>query len=139
DATDLKRRASLRPDELERLAQAGALAPFALTRRAAMWQVAEVARPAGELFDDEPVDAASPLPEMSAVEETLADYDAISMTTGPHIVAHLRPGLRARSVLSARELAARRDGERVKGGGAVIVRQRPGTASGFVFLSIEDE
>ena len=142
-AADLMRRAALRPSDMERLAHAGALRFEAnaarLTRRTALWQVAELARPAGALFEELPLDARSPLPEMSAVEETLADYETTSLTTGPHLVAHLRERLRAEGVLSTRELEGRRDGDRVKAGGAVIVRQRPGTAKGFVFLSIEDE
>ncbi|HKC24720.1 MAG TPA: OB-fold nucleic acid binding domain-containing protein, partial [Thermoanaerobaculia bacterium] len=142
-AADLMRRAALRPSDMERLAHAGALRFEAnaarLTRRTALWQVAELARPAGALFEELPLDARSPLPEMSAVEETLADYETTSLTTGPHLVAHLRERLRAEGVLSTRELESRRDGDRVKAGGAVIVRQRPGTAKGFVFLSIEDE
>jgi error-prone DNA polymerase len=76
---------------------------------------------------------------MTAVEETLADYESTSLTTGPHLIEHLRPRLDAEGVLSTKELEACRDGDWVKAGGAVIVRQRPGTAKGFVFLSIEDE
>jgi len=109
------------------------------SRRTALWQVAELARPAGELFDGLPLDARSPLPEMSAVEETLADYESTSLTTGPHLIQHLRPRLDAEGVLSTKQLEGCRDGDWVKAGGAVIVRQRPGTAKGFVFLSIEDE
>jgi error-prone DNA polymerase len=76
---------------------------------------------------------------MSALEETEADYDATGMTAGPHLLTYLREKLRREGVLSASELSARRDGERVRAAGAVIVRQRPGTAKGFVFLSLEDE
>jgi error-prone DNA polymerase len=139
DATDLMRRARLRPDETTRLAHAGALKSLTPRRRAALWQVAELSLPSGELFENLPLASASPLAEMSAVEETLADYDTTSLTTGPHLVSHYRESLRAQGVLSAAELEKRRDGERVQAGGAVIVRQRPGTAKGFVFLSIEDE
>jgi error-prone DNA polymerase len=138
DAADLKRRAGLRADEMERLAHAGAL-KFDVTRRGALWQVAELARPAGELFEGLPLDTRSPLPEMNAVEETLADYESTSLTTGPHLIEHLRPQLNAEGVLSTRQLERCRDGDWVKAGGSVIVRQRPGTAKGFVFLSIEDE
>ena len=76
---------------------------------------------------------------MSPIEETRADYAATEMTTGPHMLAHLREPLRRRGVVSAAELLQHADGERVTAAGAVIVRQRPGTAKGFVFLTLEDE
>ena len=76
---------------------------------------------------------------MSLIEETTADYRATDLTPGPHLLEHLRPALTARSILSAGELRNVPEGERVKTAGAVIVRQRPGTAKGFVFLSLEDE
>ncbi len=136
---ELARRADLRTGDLELLAHAGALAAFGRTRRAALWQVAKVARKAGPLFEAVPTDDPSPLPEMSPIEETRADYVATEMTAGPHMLAHLREGLRRRGVTSASELLECEDGERVTAAGAVIVRQRPGTAKGFVFLTLEDE
>jgi error-prone DNA polymerase len=139
DAGELARRCRLRPDELVLLAGAGALASFGRTRRAALWQVAKVARPAGPLYEKLPADDPSPLPEMTPQEETAADYRTTQMTTGPHLMEHHRPALRARGILSAAELSRRADGERVTTAGAVIVRQRPGTAKGFVFLTLEDE
>jgi error-prone DNA polymerase len=81
----------------------------------------------------------SPLPDMTAREETAADYNATQMTTGPHLIEHLRADFRRRGILSAAEIARLPDGTLVKTGGAVIVRQRPGTAKGFVFLTLEDE
>jgi error-prone DNA polymerase len=136
---DLGARAALRPDELDKLAYAGALGGFGRTRREALWQVAKVARKAGALFEGEATDDPSPLPEMTPIEETRADYVATEITTGPHMLAHLRRSLSERGVLSARELRRRADGDRVTTAGAVIVRQRPGTAKGFVFLTLEDE
>jgi len=138
---DLARRCRLRDGELELLAHAGALAAFGRTRRAALWQVAKVAREAGPLFAEIPTDDPnpSPLPEMSPIEETRADYATTEITTGPHMLAHLRKSLSRRGVLSARELTRQKDGDRVTAAGAVIVRQRPGTAKGFVFLTMEDE
>ncbi len=76
---------------------------------------------------------------MSAVEETEADYDATEMTAGPHLLSYLRETLARQGVSSAGELAKGTEGARVRAAGAVIVRQRPGTAKGFVFLSLEDE
>ncbi|MBK7978328.1 MAG: error-prone DNA polymerase [Deltaproteobacteria bacterium] len=139
DSAELARRTGLGASELEALARAGALGCFGLTRRAALWQVAKVGRRGGPLLAELPVEGASPLPEMSPVEETIADLASQGLTTGPHFVAHLRPALDARGVLPAAEALARRHGERVRVAGGVIVRQRPGTAKGFVFLTLEDE
>ena len=136
---DLARRCELREDALDRLASAGALACFGLTRRGALWQAAEVARSLGPLLDPIPQEEDSPLPEMSAYEETLADYQSAQMTVGPHLIAYAREKLRAQGVRSAAELARIPDGRRVRTAGAVIVRQRPQTAKGFVFLTLEDE
>ena len=142
DAADLQRRCALRPDEITKLAYAGALSSLGISRREALWQVAEVSRPLGTLYENLPLSSSSqksPLPEMSVIEETTADYRATDLTPGPHLLEHLRPALAARSILSAGELRNVPEGERVKTAGAVIVRQRPGTAKGFVFLSLEDE
>ena len=76
---------------------------------------------------------------MTAIEETVADYSGLHLTTGPHMMAHLRPQLEKRGVLTIAKLSERHDGEYVRAAGAVIVRQRPGTARGFVFVTIEDE
>jgi error-prone DNA polymerase len=142
DVSDLQRRCPLRSDEMTRLAYAGALSSLGVSRRKALWQVAEASRPLGTLYESLPLSSSSqnsPLPEMSAVEETAADYRATDLTAGPHLLEHLRTALAARSILSAEELRNVPEGERVKAAGAVIVRQRPGTAKGFVFLSLEDE
>jgi error-prone DNA polymerase len=136
---DLARRSCLRPAELTLLAHGGALAAFGLTRRAALWQAAKVARPAGPLLAKLPVDDPSPLPEMTPREETASDYETTAMTAGPHLMAHWRQTLREKGILSAAELLHLPDGRRVTTAGAVIVRQRPGTAKGFVFLTLEDE
>ncbi|HEV7572389.1 MAG TPA: error-prone DNA polymerase, partial [Thermoanaerobaculia bacterium] len=138
-ADDLARRATLRGDQLTKLAYAGALASLGLRRRAALWQSAQAAKPTGELFEDSAHDDASPLDEMSAGEETLADYDATSLTAGPHLLTHFRPQLKRDNVYTAMQLKKLPNGKRVATAGAVIVRQRPGTAKGFVFLTLEDE
>jgi len=138
-ADDLARRAALRDDQLTKLAYAGTLASFGMTRRGALWQAAYAARNAGELFDESSHDERSPLPEMSTVEETMADYMSMELTTGRHLLEHFRPQLRKDGVLSAAQLKQVPNGSRVVTAGAVIVRQRPGTAKGFVFLTLEDE
>ena len=138
-AEDLVQRCRLRENELEILASVGALAAFGLTRRAALWQVARLARPAGPLLADLGDPEPSPLAEMTQAEESRADYDGVQLTLGPHPMAYLRDGLKARGVVTAADLPSRRDGERVRVAGSVIVRQRPGTAKGLLFLALEDE
>ena len=140
---DLARRAELSRTELLTLAELGALAsidPDASSRRAALWQVAALERDPRSLFAGaSPPAAASPLPEMSALEETLADYRASGVSTGPHVMAHLRERLAQRGVLSATALRDVPNGRWVRTAGHVIVRQRPGSANGICFLTLEDE
>ena len=76
---------------------------------------------------------------MSRFEETVADGQTTELTAGPHLIAHFRAQLRREGVLSAAELAKAPDGSTVKTAGVIVVRQRPGTAKGFCFLSLEDE
>ena len=140
-AADLAARVRPAREELAALAELGALAgvdPAASTRRSALWQVSALAREP-LLAAARPPDEPSPLPEMSEVEQTLADYRGSGVTTGAHLMAHLREGLDARGVLSAAALRALPDGRFVRTAGHVIVRQRPGTAKGFCFLTLEDE
>jgi error-prone DNA polymerase len=144
DAQDLIRRCAARHcephgDELQTLAAIGALAPFGLTRRAALWQVARLSKPAGVLLEDLPDPEPSPLPEMTPVEETRADYGGTQLTLGPHPLSHVRPLLKRRGVVAAADLGHWRNGDRVRTAGSVIVRQRPGTAKGLLFLTLEDE
>jgi error-prone DNA polymerase len=137
---DLARRGRLRDDQLTKLAYAGALASFGMTRRAALWQAAEAARDAGALFEKAtPRKKKNPLPEMSHLEETIADYQAMELTAGKHLMDHYRPQLERDGILSAEQLKHAPNGSYVATAGAVIVRQRPGTAKGFVFLTLEDE
>jgi error-prone DNA polymerase len=82
---------------------------------------------------------AMPLKQMTTEERLAADYAGTGLTTGPHPIAYHREELRAEGVFAARELEALRSGRRVAIAGCVIARQRPGTAKGFVFLSLEDE
>jgi error-prone DNA polymerase len=137
-ARDLASRAHLARDEMQTLAAIGALAPLGGTRRANVWTTAETEL--GPLFAEAPpAGTPSPLREMNPTERLVADYAGTGVTLGPHPMALRRPELAARGVRRAHELAAGRDGERVRVAGSVIVRQRPGTAKGFVFLSLEDE
>jgi error-prone DNA polymerase len=134
-------RCRLRDDQLTKLAYAGALASLGLTRRAALWQASKAAKPAGALFEMMTPAPSSPppLPEMSLLEETMSDYESMALTAGPHLLEHFRPQLDGEKVISAEGLKRLASGTRVATAGAVIVRQRPGTAKGFVFLTLEDE
>ncbi len=139
---DLVRRVpELRRDEITRLAEVGALNFIRQAhRRDALWEAARAARPAGPLFDglEEPP-AASPLAPMSAAERLNADYSGTGVTVGPHPMAFCRADMNAQGVTRAADLARKSNGRAVRVAGCVIVRQRPATASGFVFLSLEDE
>jgi len=138
---DVVRRTGLRRDELMTLADIGALNAFTNERRSALWQVERVVRPAGELFEARAEEAcgASPLMPMTAGERLQADYAGMGLTIGPHPMALRRDEMALRGVLRACDLPQARDGRRVRVAGMVITRQRPGTAKGFVFLTLEDE
>jgi error-prone DNA polymerase len=139
DTADLAQRCDLSEEQLARLAHVGALASLGLSRRQALWQVSEVAARSGPLLAGLAPEADSPLPEMTRLEETVADYGGLHLTTGPHLMAHLRPELDRLGAVPTARLEELADGARVRTAGAVIVRQRPGTARGFVFLTVEDE
>ncbi len=137
---DLVKRGALRRDEVAQLAQVGALASLEPERRAALWEAERAGRPAGALYEEltSPREA-SPLRPMTAEERLLADYEGTGLTLGPHPMAFRRGRLGRMGVSRATDLAAFRHGAWVKVAGAVVVRQRPGTAKGFVFLNLEDE
>jgi len=139
---DLVRRVpELRRDEVTHLAEVGALNFIRRAhRRDALWEAARAARPAGPLFEElPPAAAASPLAQMTASERLSADYGGTGVTVGPHPMAYCRVEMDARGVTRAAELRKKGSGRAVRVAGCVIVRQRPATASGFVFLSLEDE
>jgi len=83
--------------------------------------------------------APCPLPPMSLTERLVADYEGTHLTIGPHPMALRRRELSLRGVLRASDLPRERQGRRIRVAGTVITRQRPGTAKGFVFLTLEDE
>jgi error-prone DNA polymerase len=137
---DFVDRSGLRRDEQRALAEAGALNAFGLTRRSALWQVEKAGRPRGPLLrDEEPDETPSPVPEMGLGERLSSDLLRTGVTVGSHPVRLHRGAFDARGVLRASDLPGRHDGERVRVAGAVICRQRPGTAAGFMFLTLEDE
>ncbi len=142
---DLVNRTAIRREELQTLADIGAFASFGYERREALWQVEKAVRPSGELFDRPeaqspgPEGGDCPLPPMNTEERLVADYAGTHLTIGPHPMAMRRTELAMRGVLRAIDLARSRNGRRIRVAGAVITRQRPGTAKGFVFLTLEDE
>jgi error-prone DNA polymerase len=109
-------------------------------RRDALWQVERAVRHSGPLLDELPEpDTHSPLRPMNAEERLVADFRGTGMTVGPHPMAYHRTRMQAMGIHKASELSHIPDGQHLRIGGCVICRQRPGTAKGFVFLSIEDE
>jgi error-prone DNA polymerase len=136
---DLARRAGLDRDELAALAAIGALNPLGGTRRSQLWATA-VPAPLG-LFaqGDVPLREHAPLRDMDPVERLAADYTGTGLTLGPHPLALMRADAGRRGIVRAADLPGLPDGRRIRVAGSVIVRQRPGTAKGFVFLSLEDE
>ena len=136
---DLVARAGLEKRELEALAHAGALVGFGLARREAMWKVRAPRAGEGELFagvelgDDLPA-----LPPMSRAEQLVLDYETTGVSVGDHAMKVVRPRL-PRHFKSGRDLLTTPHGARVSTAGMVICRQRPGTASGVVFITMEDE
>jgi error-prone DNA polymerase len=164
---DLTRRVpELRKDELTTLSEIGALnsigfqiedfrlqiskrdqseicnlkSEISLHRRDALWQVERAVRGSGPLLEAQPEpDAPSPLQAMNHEERLVADFHGTGLTVGPHPMAYRRDWLNAMGIRRASELRNIPSGKRLRIGGCVIVRQRPGTAKGFVFLSLEDE
>jgi error-prone DNA polymerase len=151
---DITRRVpELRKDELTTLAEIGALNSISkslvipsgesrnsLHRRDALWQVERAVRTSGPLLEQnaEP-DEPSPLAPMNQEERLVADFHGTGLTVGPHPMAYRRDWLNAMGIRRASDLRDIPNGKRLRIGGCVIVRQRPGTAKGFVFLSLEDE
>ena len=135
---------ALNRGDLAQLARIGALNALGGVehRRDAIWQIEQVSRPVGPLLRQPhaaPCPAESPLQRMKTEERLVADYAGTGLTTGPHPMAYRRSELRSAGVFSAIELQQKPDGRRVWAAGCVIARQRPGTALGFIFLSMEDE
>ena len=134
---------SLSQAEMTVLAETGALNSLGagLHRRDALWQVERAVRPAGPLLQELDRDEAyeSPLEPMSPEERMVADYAGMGVTVGHHPMRHCRAEVERMGVLRAGDLKLLRHGVKTRIAGCVIARQRPGTAHGFIFLSLEDE
>jgi error-prone DNA polymerase len=136
---DLAERAKLDARELGILASAGALATLASDRHRARWQVAGVEQPT-PLFERVRFAEAAPLLRRpSEAEDIAADYRHVGVSLGRHPLLLLRARLAAGQVLTAREVAELETGARVRAAGLVVTRQRPGSASGVTFVTLEDE
>jgi error-prone DNA polymerase len=150
---DFKQRVRLSKEEARTLAEIGALNCFAEHRRAAMWEVEREGRE--DLFDPQISQIAQiknfqsassaksadlldgPLPAMNSIERLRADFTGTHLTVGKHPMALVRPQLK--DVWRAGDLPKAQHGTWLRIAGNVICRQRPGTAKGFVFISLEDE
>ncbi|MEW6255205.1 MAG: error-prone DNA polymerase [Pseudomonadota bacterium] len=142
---DLWLRTGLSPAALERLADADAFRSLGLDRRAALWAVRGLRR-AGDKDDlplfraaDTPREADVALPALPPGAQVIADYRHLKLSLKDHPIAFLRPVLAQRGITPARHLPHLRTGRRLTLSGLVLVRQRPGTASGVIFMTLEDE
>ena len=136
---DLSRRAELGQQDLKALAQANALVSLAGHRRQASWEVAAL-RPVADLLRHAAItEAALALPAASEGHEIVADYRSTGLTLNRHPLALLRPRLKQMNLSTALELKGFSNGKLVRSTGLVTMRQRPGTAKGTMFITLEDE
>lgn len=144
DLSDCKRRLRLSQSVLTILADADALQSLARDRRAAIWQSLAQEKSSKQMpLLDDASEADELIPEqllpMQPIEEVHADYRTTGLSLKAHPISFLREELRRRGCVSAAELASLRDGRHVRFGGLVLLRQRPGTAKGVTFATLEDE
>jgi error-prone DNA polymerase len=127
------------------LADADAFRSLGLDRRAALWTVRrlpdDIALPLFEAADarEQPDEGARPLPQMPLPEQVVADYQTIRLSLKGHPMEFLRPRFTREKVLACRDINHANDRRRVRCAGVVLVRQRPGSAKGVVFMTLEDE
>jgi error-prone DNA polymerase len=136
---DLARRAALNQHDLGCLARADALAALAGHRHDAAWDVAGVERLPPLLTGSEFAEDEATLPAPTEGQDIVADYRSLSLTLRRHPLALLREKLTLRRLITAEQIAAAPSGRIVRTAGIVIGRQRPDTASGVVFVTLEDE
>lgn len=136
---DLVRRAGVGEKGLVALAEAGAFEPLGLDRRAALWAIRGAAKARHDALPETAPTSQLAFASLTPEESVLWDYRAARHSTTGHPMARFREALRARGALDARELSSARHGATVDVVGLVICRQRPMTASGVTFLTLEDE
>lgn len=140
DLRDLVRRVELSTPQLEALATAGALEPLGIDRREGLWAAGALGQEGPTTLPGVSVGVDAPmLPGMSEIELSQADAWATGVTPDSYPTQHVRPGLEAAGVLTVAQAIATEQGRRIAVGGVVTHRQRPGTAGGVTFLSLEDE
>ena len=140
---DIWRRLSVPVAALERLAEADAFQALGLDRRQALWAIRGLSDTRLPLFDIVTVtssaEPAVTLAAMTAGRQVVEDYRSTGLSLRRHPVSFLRPDLTARRIVRCADLATIRDGRRVEVAGIILVRQRPGSARGVLFVTIEDE
>jgi error-prone DNA polymerase len=139
NVADLARRAALSRRDMEALAAAGALARLSGHRRNALWDVSGIERMPPILAESSIDEAPAVLPAPSEGEDIVADYGSLGLTLGRHPLALLRERLKRARMLTAAELKTLPHGRMARVTGLVTGRQRPGTASGVTFVTLEDE
>lgn len=139
DVRDLVERAALNRFEQARLADADALSGLSGDRHRARWDVEALAAPTAVFGQARIAEDAVTLTQPSLFDDVAADYARVGLSLKAHPVSLVRKPLRARRALSAAEVAQRPHDARVRVAGLVTVRQRPGTASGVTFVTLEDE
>jgi error-prone DNA polymerase len=135
---DFVRQLPLPKRDIEALAEAGAFEPLLEERRQVLW-AARAPRQLGLFRDIETREPAVDLPKLEAVEVLALDYERVRLSIADHPLRHLRSQLERASVITTEKLARCTAGEHVSVAGLVLARQRPGTASGVVFVTLEDE
>ncbi len=141
---DVCARSGLNWKALQVLASAGAFQSLHPGRREALWEVLALAKqgavpPLLKLLKANNTKTPQQIPTMSSLEEMVSDYRTMGLSTGRHPMTYYRSWLKEHSIKSCAELSQQANNEKLTVAGAVIVRQRPGTAKGFVFLTLEDE
>ncbi|AIY41135.1 DNA polymerase III alpha subunit [Collimonas arenae] len=139
DLQDMALRSGLRRDQLQALAAAGSLAPLSGNRRQALWQALVSAPEKGLLRQTQVHEEELQLTPPGEAENIVSDYHTLGLTLGRHPLALLRAKLSAKRFLPADVLNTFANGQLARGCGIVTVRQRPGTAKGVVFVTLEDE
>jgi error-prone DNA polymerase len=136
---DLVARTGLRAGSLKRLSQADAFGSLKLDRQATLWRALPERGPVTAFDPIDRTDEPAPVPRLAEFEEVLADYRANGLTLRQHPMGFFRPRLEARKVVPAARLSDLTNGRRVTVAGVVLLRQRPGTAKGVTFVTLEDE
>jgi len=143
DMEDVKTRARLTAPIMRRLAEADGFRSLFIDRRQALWE-AKGLRDAPDLplfsdTRDEGAEVPVPLPVMPVCEQVVADYQTLRLSLKAHPMGFLRKSMQKQGYITTAELKNARNGQRVKLGGLVLVRQKPGTAKGVCFITLEDE